>query len=140
MEKWIVYAFISMLFAGVTSVIAKLGLTGISGEMGLTIRTVFVFIFVLIFAVVAVPKQEFGMISQQNIFWLALSSMTTSLSWLYYYRALKLGDVSMIAIIDKGSFIVAVLLAWLLLKEQITLRIVMGCTLILAGLLVVSRR
>ena len=140
MEKWIVYAFISMLFAGVTSVIAKLGLTGISGEMGLTIRTVFVFIFVLIFAVVAVPKQEFNIITQQNIFWLALSSLTTSLSWLYYYRALKLGDVSTIAIIDKGSFIVAVLLAWLLLKEQITLRIVMGCTLILAGLLVVSRR
>ncbi len=140
MEKWIVYAFISMLFAGVTSVIAKLGLTGISGEMGLTIRTVFVFIFVLMFAVVAVPKQEFSLLTQQNILWLALSSVTTSLSWLYYYRALKLGDVSTIAIIDKGSFIVAVILAWLLLKEQITMRIVIGCTLILAGLLVVSRR
>ncbi len=140
MEKWIVYAFISMLFAGFTSVIAKLGLTGISGEMGLTIRTIFVFIFVLLFAAVAVPKQEFGIITQQNILWLALSSVTTSLSWIYYYKALKLGDVSTIAIIDKGSFIVAVLLAWLLLKEQITMRIVFGCTLILAGLLVVSRR
>lgn len=140
MEKWIVYAFISMLFAGVTSVIAKLGLTGISGEMGLTIRTVFVFIFVLLFAVVAVPKQEFNVLTQQNLLWLALSSMTTFLSWLYYYRALKLGDVSTIAIIDKGSFIVAVVLAWLLLKEQITLRVIIGCTLILAGLLVVSRR
>lgn len=140
MEKWIVYAFISMLFAGVTSVIAKLGLTGISGEMGLTIRTIFVFIFVLLFALVAVPKQEFSLLSQQNILWLALSSVTTSLSWLYYYRALKLGDVATIAIIDKGSFIVAVLLAWLLLKEQITLRIVIGCSFILAGLLIVSRR
>lgn len=129
-----------MLFAGVTSVIAKLGLTGISGEMGLTIRTIFVFIFVLLFALVAVPKQEFSLLSQQNILWLALSSVTTSLSWLYYYRALKLGDVATIAIIDKGSFIVAVLLAWLLLKEQITLRIVIGCSFILAGLLIVSRR
>lgn len=140
MEKWIVYAFISMFFAGFTSVIAKLGLTGISGEMGLTIRTIFVFIFVLLFAAVAVPKQEFGIITQQNILWLALSSVTTSLSWIFYYKALKLGDVSTIAIIDKGSFIVAVVLAWLLLKEHITLRIVIGCTLILAGLLVVSRR
>lgn len=140
MEKWIVYAFISMLFAGVTSVIAKLGLTGISGEMGLTIRTIFVFIFVLLFAVVAVPKQEFNLLTQQNILWLALSSVTTSLSWLYYYRALKLGDVATIAIIDKGSFIVAVILAWLLLKEQITMRIVIGCSFILAGLLIVSRR
>jgi transporter family protein len=140
MEKWIIYAFISMLFAGVTSVIAKLGLTGISGEMGLTIRTIFVFIFVLLFAVVAVPKQEFNLLTQQNILWLALSSVTTSLSWLYYYRALKLGDVATIAIIDKGSFIVAVILAWLLLKEQITMRIVIGCSFILAGLLIVSRR
>ena len=140
MEKWIVYAFISMFFAGFTSVIAKMGLTGISGEMGLTLRTVFVFMFVLIFAAIAVPKQEFGLITQHNLIWLALSSVTTSLSWLFYYKALKLGDVSTIAIIDKGSFIIAVLLAWLVLREQMTLRIIIGCTLILAGLLVVSKR
>lgn len=140
MEKWIVYAFISMFFAGFTSVIAKLGLTGISGEMGLTIRTAFVFIFALMFAVIAIPKQELNALTQQNILWLALSSVTTFLSWLYYYRALKLGDVSTIAIIDKGSFIVAVLLAWFVLKEQITMRVIFGCTLIFAGLLVVSRR
>jgi transporter family protein len=140
MEKWIVYAFISMIFAGFTSVIAKLGLTGISGEMGLTIRTVFVFVFVLIFAIFFVPKQEFGTLTQQNLFWLALSSLATFLSWLYYYRALKLGDVPTIAIIDKGSFIVAILLAWLILKEEITLRIVIGCAFILTGLFIVSRK
>ena len=140
MEKWILYAFISMIFAGFTSVIAKLGLSGISGELGLTIRTIFVFIFVLLFAIAAVPKQEFGLISQQNIFWLALSGITTSLSWLYYYKALKLGDVATIAIIDKGSFIIAVLLAWFILKEQITLRITIGCAFILTGLLIVSRK
>jgi transporter family protein len=140
MEKWIVYAFISMIFAGFTSVIAKLGLTGISGEMGLTIRTVFVFVFVLIFAIFFVPKQEFGTLTQQNLFWLALSSLATILYWLYYYRALKLGDVPTIAIIDKGSFIVAILLAWLILKEEITLRIVIGCAFILTGLFIVSRK
>ena len=140
MEKWIVYAFISMGFAGFTSVIAKLGLTGISGELGLTIRTIFVFVFVLIFAVIFIPKQDLSSLTQQNMFWLALSSLATFLSWLYYYRALKLGDVSTIAIIDKGSFIVAILLAWIILKEQITLRIVIGCAFILTGLLIVSRK
>jgi transporter family protein len=140
MEKWIIYAFISMIFAGFTSVIGKLGLTGISGEMGLTIRTIFVFVFVLMFAIIFIPKQDFGTLTQQNIFWLALSSLTTFLSWLYYYRALKLGDVSTLAIIDKGSFIIAVLLAWLILKEQITLRVIIGCGFILTGLLIVSRK
>ena len=140
MEKWIFYAFISMGFAGFTSVIAKLGLTGISGEMGLTIRTIFVFVFVLIFAIIFIPKQEFGALTPQNLFWLALSSLATFLSWLYYYRALKLGDVSTIAIIDKGSFIVAILLAWIILKEQITIRVVIGCAFILTGLFIVSRK
>ena len=58
MEKWVVYAFIPMLFAGFTSVITKLGLTGISGDLGLTIRTCFVFAFVLLFSAAVVPREE----------------------------------------------------------------------------------
>ena len=140
MEKWVLYALISMLFAGFTSVIAKLGLTGISGELGLAVRTCFVFCFVLAFAFFSIPRHELGVLTQNSIAWLALSGVTTAVSWVFYYKALKLGEVSTVALIDKGSFIVAVLLAWLLLKEQITMRVVLGGTLILAGLLVVSRK
>jgi transporter family protein len=140
MEKWIVFALISMIFAGFTSVIAKLGLTGISGELGLSIRTIFVFVFVLVFAVVFVPRQELSLLTKQNMFWLGLSGVTTSASWIFYYKALKLGEVSTVSLIDKGSVIVAVILAWLLLKEQITLRVIIGSLLILSGLLIVSRR
>jgi transporter family protein len=140
MEKWVVYAIISMAFAGFTSVIAKLGLTGISSELGLAIRTCFVFFFVLAFAAFAVPKQELGVLTQNNIGWLALSGVTTAISWVFYYKALKQGDVSTVALIDKGSFIVAVLLAWLILKEQITMRVILGGALILAGLIIVSRK
>lgn len=140
MEKWIAYALLSMLFAGFTSVIAKVGLAGISGELGLAIRTCFVFGFVLALVWLLVPRAEFGAATRHNYLWLAASGATTTLSWLFYYKALKMGDVSTIALIDKGSFVVAVVLAWLFLKEQITARVVIGSVLILAGLVVVARK
>ncbi len=140
MEKWVFYAMISALFAGFTSVIAKLGLAGISGELGLTVRTCFVFVFVIGFAVLSVSRSEMAGLDTNNLLWLAASALTTTLSWIFYYKALKLGEVSTIALIDKGSFVVAVILAWLLLKEEITGRVMLGSALILAGLLVVSRK
>lgn len=140
MEKWIVYALISMVFAGLTSVIAKAGLAGISGELGLAVRTCFVFFFVLAFSFLAVPTHEIAELTQHNLTWLALSALTTAVSWVFYYKALALGEVSTIALIDKGSFLVALVLAWLFLKEQIGARVVIGAALILAGLVVVSRK
>jgi bacterial/archaeal transporter family protein len=140
MEKWVVFALISMIFAGFTSVIAKMGLAGISGELGLTIRTLFVSLFVFGFAAIAVPSGDFLLLNRMNILWLGLSGMTTTLSWIFYYKALKLGDVATVALIDKGSVVVAILLAWLLLKEVITLRILIGGALIVGGLLVMVKR
>lgn len=140
MEKWVLYAFISTFFAGFTSVIAKMGLNGISGELGLTIRTLFVCAFVLLFAVWAVPVQQLAEVSQRNLLWLGLSGITTALSWIFYYKALKLGDVATVALIDKGSVVVAMLMAWLLLREVITLRMLAGAGLIVAGLLVIAKK
>ncbi len=140
MEKWVIYAVISMFFAGFTSVIAKMGLVGISGELGLTVRTLFVSLFVLGFAVLTIPMADIFLLKRVNIFWLGLSAVTTTLSWIFYYKALKLGDVATVALIDKGSVVVAILLAWLLLKETITLRILTGATLIISGLLVLLKK
>lgn len=140
MERWVLFALISMVFAGFTSVIAKHGLTGISGELGLTVRTCFVFVFVVGFAVLALPRESIGTLSRHNLLWLGLSGVTTAISWVFYYKALKDGEVSTVALIDKGSVVVAVGLAWLILGERITLRVVVGSLLILTGLLVVSRK
>lgn len=140
MEKWIVYACISIFFAGFTSVIAKMGLSGISGELGLTIRTLFVCLFVLIFAAWAVPIQQIGEITRHNLLWLGLSGVTTALSWIFYHKALKLGDVATVALIDKGSVVVAMLLAYFVLREVITLRMLGGAALIAAGLVVIARK
>lgn len=139
MERWIAYAFISMAFAGFTSVIAKLGLSGISGDLGLAIRTCFVFVFVLIFAAVVVPVSQLEAVTWKNIFWLGLSGVTTAVSWVFYYKAIKSGDVSTVALIDKGSVIVALLLAFWILHEVITPAKLIGAALIAAGLLVISR-
>jgi transporter family protein len=140
MKTWIIYALVSMAFAGFTSVIAKLGLSGISGELGLTIRTCFVFAFVLAFAALSVPSSQLSAVSRSNLWWLALSGITTTVSWVFYYKAIKDGEVSTVAIIDKGSIVVAVLLACIILKEQITLRTLAGAALMVAGLIVIARK
>lgn len=134
------YAFLSMFFAGFTSVIAKMGLTGISGELGLSVRTLFVSLFVLGFASLSVPLQDWSSLNRHNIIWLGLSGITTTLSWIFYYKALKMGDVATIALIDKGSVVVAIIMAWVLLKEAITVRIIVGALLIMAGLLVIAKK
>jgi len=132
MKSWVVYAIISMVFAGLTSVIAKMGLSGISGELGLAIRTCFAF--------VVVPAQQLATVTRDNLFWLGISGVTTSLSWIFYYKALKDGQVSTIALIDKGSMVIAVVCAYFILKEQITWRTILGGSLMLSGLLVIAKR
>lgn len=139
MEKWIIYAFISMAFAGFTSVIAKMGLSGISADLGLAIRTCFVFGFVLLFAGFVVPASEWKLLTGRNLFWLGLSGVTTACSWVFYYRAIKQGEVSTVALIDKGSVVVALFLAWLMLGEPITANKIVGGGLIMGGLLVIAR-
>lgn len=140
MDRWVRNAVISILFAGFTSVIAKHGLTRISGELGLVVRTCFVFVFVIGFASIAVRRDDLEAIRSRDVLWLGLSGVTTAVSWVFYYKALKEGRASTIAIIDKGSFVVAIGLAWLLLGEKITPRILAGSVLILAGLVIVAKR
>lgn len=140
MERWIYYAFLSMFFAGFTSVIAKQGMSGISAELGLTIRTLFVCVFVLAFAALAVAPSEFKSLQKINYLWLGLSGVTTALSWIFYYKALKVGDVATVALIDKGSVVIAILLAWWLLKEVITLRMILGAAFIVAGLFIIAKK
>lgn len=140
MERWVLYAIISMLFAGLTAVGAKQGLAGISAELGLTVRTLFVCVFVLIFAALTVAPAEIKSLQKVNYVWLAISALATAGSWIFYYKALKIGDVATVALIDKGSVVIAILLAWWLLKEAITLRIVIGALLVVAGLLVIAKK
>lgn len=139
MDRWVLYAFLSMVFAGFTSVIAKLGLVGISGDLGLAVRTCFVFVFVLLFAAAVVPSEQVKTLTASNLLWLGLSGVTTAISWVFYYKAIKMGEVSTVALIDKGSVVVALVLAAVILHEVLTPVKLVGCGLIVAGLLVIAR-
>jgi len=139
MEKWLWYALASMFFAGMTAVITKLGLGGISGELGLAVRTCFVFALIVAFSVAVIPSSEVRTLTADNFIWLGASAVTTALSWVFYYKAIKLGDVSTVALIDKGSVVVALLLAVLVLKETLTVGKLVGGAMMMAGLFVIAR-
>lgn len=140
MKSWVLYAIVSMIFAGVTSVMAKMGLNGIPGEVGLAIRTSLVFVIIIAFTVFAVPHETFAAVTRNKLWWLGISAVTTSVSWIFYYKALKEGEVSTIALIDKGSIIVAIALACFILKEQLTTRVITGAVLMLAGIVIIARK
>ncbi|MVM33693.1 EamA family transporter [Spirosoma sp. HMF4905] len=138
MEKWVAYAIISMLFAGLTSVIAKFGLKHVSGDTGLAVRTVVVFLLVWSNALIGQGINQFRALDRSSVIFLAISGVTTSLSWIFYYRAIKLGPVSQVAMIDKGSIVIALVLSVWILKEPITLKTMGGAMLILLGLVVIA--
>ena len=140
MEHWIIYAICSMFFAGATAVLAKTGLAGISSELGLLVRTLFVAVFVAFFGFWTVRAAEFRELTFANVLWLAASAIATAASWVFYYKALQVGDVATVALIDKGSVIVAILLAWAFLHEPVTPRTLAGAGLIVSGLLILLRR
>ncbi len=137
MEKWKLYAIISMLFAGLTSVIAKFGMQKLSSDVALSIRTIVVFGIITINAFLF--NNAFLQIKEapkSNLFFLILSGITTSLSWIYYYRAMKEGQVAYVASIDKASIVVTIILSFILLKEPVTPKIIFGALLIIAGMIV----
>jgi transporter family protein len=140
MQNWIVLALLSMFFAGLTSVIAKFGLKGISADLGLAVRTVIVFIFVTLNFFVWQNVKQIGQLTKSNLLFLGISGITTSLSWIFYYRAIKIGNVSQVALIDKGSILITLLLSFTLLREPVTPKIMVGAGLILAGLIVLAMK
>jgi bacterial/archaeal transporter family protein len=140
MQNWIVLAILSMFFAGLTSVIAKFGLKGISADLGLAVRTVIVFIFVTLNFFVWQNVKQIGQLTKSNLLFLGISGITTSLSWIFYYRAIKIGNVSQVALIDKGSILITLLLSFTLLKEPVTPKIMVGAGFILAGLIVLAMK
>ncbi len=137
MERWKIYAMISMVFAGLTSVIAKFGMKNISSDVALSIRTLVVFGIVSANALLfSNAISQLRLSPKSNLLFLAISGITTSLSWIFYYRAMKEGQVSYVASIDKASIVVTLLLSFTLLKEPVTSKILVGAGLILLGMIV----
>ena len=142
MERWKIYAFAAALFAGLTSVIAKAGLRVLGADLGLAVRTAFVFGFVMLNTWLWTgPAKTTAALQQagwRSFVLLGLSGLTTTLSWVCYYRAMHEGTVSFVSLVDKGSILVTLALSVLLLGEPFTWRIGVGALLVIAGLLVLA--
>jgi bacterial/archaeal transporter family protein len=136
MNKWLIFALISMLFAGLTSVIAKAGLKNVSGETGLAVRTVFVFVFVWANNLLFQNLDDVKNLTKTDLTFLGISGFTTFVSWLFYYKAIKIGNVSEVALIDKGSILITLILSFIFLREPFTAKIAFGAGFILIGLII----
>ncbi len=136
MQTWILYAILSMLFAGVTSVLAKHGLQNIHADLGLGIRTSVIFFLVMLLNASTARYRELAALTTGQWTALILSGISTTLSWIFYYRAMKDGLVSYVAAIDKGSIAITLVLSFLILREPVTPKILLGTILIFAGIIV----
>ena len=135
MPIWIFYAILSMIFAGLTSVLAKYGLQNIHPDLGLGIRTATIFFIITAINLIGARYKQLPLLTGKQTLLLIVSGITTTLSWLFYYRAMKDGLVSYVAAIDKASIVITLLLSFLLLKEPATPKILVGGGLIFIGML-----
>lgn len=136
METWIIYALLSMLFAGLTSILAKYGLQNIHPDLGLGIRTTTIFFLIIGFNLITDKFKELPLLTSRQLGLLIASGITTTLSWVFYYRAMKDGLVSYVAAIDKASIVITLILSFVLLKEPMSPKILLGGSLIFVGMLV----
>lgn len=133
-----IWAFLSAGFAGLTAILAKKGVEGVPSNLALATRVVVVLLFSVAIAI-ATKETKLGQLTTRNWIFLTLSGIATGASWLCYFRALQLGPVSKVAPIDKLSFVIAMVLGIMLLKEKISLNLGIGAALIVTGVLITLR-
>lgn len=133
---WFLFAILSAIFAALTSILAKVGIDGVNSNLATAIRTVVVVI--MAWGMVFLTNAQNGIlqISRKSWTFLILSGLATGASWLCYYRALQIGDASKVVPIDKLSVVITLILAFVFLHEDFTVKSLIGSVLIGAGTLV----
>ena len=133
---WWIYALLSAVFAALTAILAKVGIKGINSDLATAIRTCF--ILIIAWMIVLTRKELNGIwsLSKTNWIFLALSGIATGLSWIFYFKALQIGQVSQVAPVDKLSVAIAIVLSFVFLGEPLTLKTSLGAGLIVAGTIV----
>lgn len=133
---WKIYALLSAFFAALTAIFAKIGVKDINSDLATAIRTTVILLITWSIALIGSHEREIGHIGGHTWLFLILSGAATGLSWLFYFKALQCGDVSRVAPIDKLSVVITLCLAFLLLREQVTFKEIIGAVLITAGSIV----
>lgn len=130
---WFVFAVLSAIFAAITSILAKIGIEGVNSNLATAIRTVVVVL--MAWGIVALTNAQSGIaeISKRSWIFLTLSGLATGASWLCYFKALQLGDVSKVVPLDKFSIVITLVMAAVFLHEQFTVKTIIGSVLITLG-------
>ncbi len=130
---WIVYAILSSVFAALTSILAKVGISEVNSNLATAIRTVVVLIMAWGLVFLTGTQNGITDISKKSWIFLILSGIATGLSWLFYYKALQMGEASKVVPIDKFSVVISMILAYIVLKETATAKSIIGGILITIG-------
>lgn len=132
---WFVFALLSAVFAALTSILAKVGINGVNSNLATAIRTMVV---VMAWLMVFITNAQSGItqIGKKSWIFLILSGLATGASWLCYYKALQVGQASKVVPVDKLSVVITLILAFVFLHEEFTVKSIIGCVLIAAGTLV----
>ena len=133
MFMWKLYAFLSAFFAALTAVFAKAGVRDVDSDLATAIRTTIILLLTWGIVIFGCHFSEVKDVSRNTWVFLIFSGLSTGLSWLFYFKAIQLGDVSRVAPIDKLSVVITILLAFLFLNEQPSLKVVIGAVLIVSG-------
>ena len=133
---WKYYAIMSAFFAALTAIFAKLGVKGINSDLATAIRTTIILLITRGIVLAGSHTSEIKSIGSHSWIFLVLSGVATGLSWLFYFKALQMGDVSRVAPIDKLSVVITICLSFLFLKEPVNAKVVIGALLITAGSIV----
>ncbi|WP_333649772.1 EamA family transporter [Lacrimispora sp.] len=130
---WFFFALLSSIFAAFTSILAKMGIEGVNSNLATAIRTIVVVLMAWLIVFLTGAQSGISEISKKSWMFLILSGIATGASWICYYKALQMGEASKVAPVDKLSIVLTVLLAFLILHEQITIKKLIGILLITAG-------
>ena len=140
MESWLLFAFLSAVFAGLTSILAKIGIRDIDSDLGTAIRTIVVLIMAWFMVLIVGSFDTIPDIPANSLVFLVLSGFATGASWLCYFRAIQMGDVNKVAPVDKSSTIIAVLMAFVFLGEAFSPASGAGMVLMFVGMMLMIER
>lgn len=136
--NWVVWALLSAFFAGLTAILAKIGVAGIDSNLATAVRTTVVLFFTWALAFSTSSSGDLAKLSSKAWIFLALSGLATGLSWICYFRALQLGQASRVAPVDKLSVVFAILFAAVVLHEKLTWQHWLGGALVVAGAVILA--
>jgi len=136
--SWLIYALLSAFFAALTAILAKIGVKNVDSNLATAIRTVIILLFAWAIVFFQGSANQITELSKFSIFFLVLSGIATGLSWLFYFRALQLGNASQVAPIDKLSIVLTLILSIFILKEKVTPSVIAGIILMVIGAVLVG--